>query len=486
MEIRKYGEGLIKALNQELYRNLAGLKEETDLKSIYESHPIFSDTDVFFSLKNTSPKGAEEEKGLKLILSLLAHSVIENKIAKLKDEILRIEATGEIRLDYKTIPYRSAPTEIKREARRTQREDIDRKRREIALKIEPLFLKILETAHGVASELGFSYISLCDEMEGLNLSEIEEKARIFLKDTEYAYRDLIKWFLLKRMELRLKDAKWHDICYLFSSFELKSEFPNIDLKALAKRCLNEMGIDIGEGIKADLSDRKGKISRPFCIPIEVPQNIVLSVYPVGSIEDYESFFHTLGIALIYRYRNPEDEFEFKRLTESSSEGVFGFLFRNLLLQPKWLRRYLKLDTGRDFLRFLYLKQLTMIRYYSGKLIYELSLHKDEDFRDKPDFYRQTLKEATLSDHNEDDYLDDFDLFFHTASYLRGCIIESELKWYLRENFDEEWWREKEAGDFIRNMWKEGGRVFSQDISKRAGFEQIDLASLMRFLGEVLG
>jgi hypothetical protein len=486
LDIRKDGEGFLKALSQELYWNLAGLKGEANLKAIYKAHPIFGDTDVFFSVKDTSPNDEEEEKGLKLILSLLARSVIENKTAELRDEILKAEARDEIRLDYKTIPYRSALAEIKIEAKRARREDIDRKRRETALRLEPLFLKTLEIAHDIASELGFSYISLCDELEKLNLSEIEEKAKLFLKDTEYIYRDLLKWFLMKRMELKLKDAKWHDLSHLFNSFELKSEFPKVDLKALAGKCLDEMGIDVSESIKTDLSYRRGKTSRPLCIPIEVPQNIMLSIYPIGGIGDYESFFHALGIALLYGHRNPEDELEFRRLTESASEGVFGFLFRNLLLQTRWLRRYLKLDTGNDFLRFLYLKQLMMIRYYSGKLIYELLLHKDEDFRSKSDFYKQTLKEATLSDYSEADYLDNLDPFFHTASYLRGCIIEAELKWHLREKFDEEWWREKEAGDFIRKMWREGGRITSQEISKRAGFERIDLTPLLRFFGEILG
>lgn len=485
LEIRKDGEGFLKALSQELYWNLAGLKEETNLKTIYKAHPIFGDPDVFFSVKDISSKDGEEEIGLKLILSLLARSIIENKTAKLRDEILKAEARDEIRLDYKTIPYRSALAEIKIEAKRARREDIDRKRRETVLKLEPLLLKTLEIAHGVASELGFSYINLCDEMEKLNLSEIEEKAKLFLKDTEYAYRDLLKWLLMKRMELKLKDAKWHDLSHLFNSFELKSEFSKIDLKALARKCLDEMGINAGEGINADLSYRKGKTSRPLCIPIDVPQNVMVSVYPVGSVEDYEAFFHSLGIALLYGHRNPEDEFEFRRLTESASEEVFGFLFRNLLLQPKWLRRYLKLEVGSDFLKFLYLKQLMMVRYYSGKLIYELLLHKDEDFRSKSDFYKQTLKEATLSDHSEADYLDNLDPFFHTASYLRGCIIEAKLKWHLREKFDEEWWREKEAGDFIRKIWSEGGRITSQEISKRAEFEQIDLTPLLQFLGEIL-
>jgi hypothetical protein len=193
----------------------------------------------------------------------------------------------------------------------------------------------------------------------------------------------------------------------------------------------------------------------------------------------------LGIALLYTHRNPEDNFEFKWLTEPISKGVFGFLFRNLPLQPKWLRRYLKLDVGSDFLKFLYLKQLMMVRYYSGKLIYELLLHQDEDFRSKSDFYKQTLKEATLTDYSEADYLDNIEPFFHTASYLRGCLIESELKWYLREQFDEEWWRKKEAGDFIRKMWEEGGRITSHEISKRAGFDQINLGPLLQFFVEVL-
>jgi oligoendopeptidase F len=136
-------------------------------------------------------------------------------------------------------------------------------------------------------------------MERLHVSEIEEEAKVFLKDTEYAYRDLLKWFLLKRMELKLKDAKWYDLSYLFNGFELKSEFPKTELKTLARKCLDEMGKDVGESIKVDLSDRRGKISHSLCIPTEPPQNILLSVYTIGSVEDYESFFGAWNCASIH-------------------------------------------------------------------------------------------------------------------------------------------------------------------------------------------
>src|ERR1700756_4473075 len=155
LEIRKDGEGFLKALNEEIYRNLAGLKKGSNLKAIYEAHPTLGDPGVFFSVKDISPKDEEEQKGLKLILSFLARSVVEGKTAKLRDEILAIETRDEIVLDYKTIPYRAALAEIKREPNRTRREEIDKKRREIVLRFEPLFLKLFETMHSTSSELGF-------------------------------------------------------------------------------------------------------------------------------------------------------------------------------------------------------------------------------------------------------------------------------------------------------------------------------------------
>ncbi|HSE84420.1 MAG TPA: hypothetical protein VLB01_07730 [Thermodesulfobacteriota bacterium] len=486
-DIGKEGERFLKAINRELYENLAGLKKASDLREIYKSHSSLVDPALFYSVKDLSPKDNEEEIGLRLILNFLARSVIGGKTARVKDEILTAELREAIRINGKAIPYRSTPAEIKREPKRIIREEIDKKRREKLLKINPLVLEVMDTMHSTSAELGFSsFIELCDKIEMLNLFKLEEKAKLFLNDTEYIYRDLLKWFLLKRMELQLKDAKSYDLESLFNSFELRAYFPKEDLKALAKAFLGEMGVEVGENIKTDLEERMGKISRPFSTAIQVPENIVLVIYPIGGIEDYESFFHELGISLSYGNAEREDVFEFRRLREAASTEVFGILFRNLLLQPRWLKRYLKLDTNSDFLRFLYLKQLTIIRLYCGKLIYELALHKDEDFKGKPDLYKQTLEKATLCEQNEEDYLNDVDRFFRSASYLKASIIESELKWHLRENFDEEWWREKAAGDFINKLWKEGGRTTSVEIATKVGLKELDLTRLLGFFRQVLG
>jgi len=475
VEIHRSGERLLREINQELYRNLSGLKKESKLSPIYKSYPNLLDPDFFISLEGSLTKDHDKEKGLKLLLGFLAKSIIERKTSTLKDKILTIETRAEIPLGSRRISYRSASAEIKREPRRKIREEIDEKRCGIALKLNPLLLEAL-----------FSYTTLCDEIEGINLSQLETNARLFLKDTEYIYRDLLKWFLLKRTELKLQDAKKHDLDFLFNSFELKANFPKRDLLAIARRCLDEMGIKVGENIRLDLEKRKGKNSSPITFPIEVPQKIMLVIYPIDGLEDYESFLHELGTSLYYGYRETEDEFEFRRLSEDSSREVFALLFQHLLLQPTWLRRYLKLDLGSDFIQFLYLKRLMIMRYLSGRLIYELMLHKDEDFKGKAESYRQIMKEAVLCECKEADYVNNVSPFFYTASYLIASAIEPELSLYLMEKYDEEWWRTREAGDFILKLWREGGRITSKEILKRVGFEELSFTLLLRSFQEVFG
>jgi hypothetical protein len=227
-DIGKEGESFLRSLNRELYENLAGLKKVSNLRDIYKSHSSLADPALFYSVKDISSKDNEEEIGLKLIVNFLARSVIGGKIAKVRDEILTAELREAIRINGKAIPYRSTPAEIKREPKRIRREEIDKKRREKLLKINPLVLEVIDMMHNASAELGFSsFTELCDEIEMLNLHKLEEKAKLFLDDTEYIYRDLLKWFLFKRIELQLKDAKGYDIDYLFNSFELRAYFPKM-------------------------------------------------------------------------------------------------------------------------------------------------------------------------------------------------------------------------------------------------------------------
>ena len=478
-EICETADRFLEALNLEKYNNLSGLKSESNLSDIFRNYPDFIDPGPFLSIKAIHPNNEIEETGLRLILSFLARTFIEGRSAKLRDQILNAESSALIIYDKRSIHYRSAMYEIKNEPKRLNREKLNRKRQEIVLSLNPLYLKLLETFNRDSEELGFpNYIKLCDDSEGIGLSELREKAKLFLSDTEYIYRDLLKWFLLRRMELKLDDVNLNDLHYLFSSFELRANFPKSLLESAAKSLLLEINIDLPGSINIDSEKRNWKIPRSFCLPIEVPNKILCSINPMGGVEDYESFFQTLGKALCYAYTEPGEPFEFRALRESTYLEVFSHLFKNLIYQPRWIKKYLKLDPGSDFIEFLHLRQLMTLRYYCGKLIYEFLIHENDENQDRPEYYLQILKEATLANHDKTDYLIDTEPFSHSAIYLKSSFIEASFRSFLREAFDEEWWRKKESGNLLLKLWENGGRVTSKDLAEKCGIKEIDSTPLI--------
>jgi hypothetical protein len=478
-EICEASERLLKKLNLEKYKNLSGLKSVSDQEEIFRKYPDFRDPGTFRSIKPIQACEETEKIGLRLIISFLAKTLLEGRSAKLRDRILNAECGALITYDKKSIHYRSVLDTIKNEPNKSIRKELDEKRRQVVSRLNPLYLKLFEAYNRDAAELGYpTYMKLCDDTDCLQLSKLTEEARLFLSDSDYIYRDLLKWFLLNRMELRLEGLSLNDLHYLFSSYELRANFPESLTVSIAKRLFSDMGIEFTGGLKIDSEKRGGKISGSFCSPLEVPNRILCSISPSEGVANYESFFQTLGKALYYAHTEPGGPFEFRILAEPTYLEIFSHLFKNLIYQPKWIKRYLKHDPGKDFLEFLYLRRLNGLRYYCGKLIYEFLIHGDGEYKDKSEHYSQTLKEATLANHDKADYLIDIEPFFYTAVYLNASLIEVSFRAFLREAFDEEWWRKKEAGYFLLNLWKDGGRITSKDIAEKSGVKRIDSTSLI--------
>ena len=478
-EIRAASDKLLKELNVEKYSNLSGLKLDSDQEGIFRKYPDFKDPGPFQSIKAREPEDANEEKGLRLIHSFLAKTYLEGASAKLRDQILNAESRAFITYDKRSIHYRSVLDRIKNEPKKSVRKELDEKRRELVSRINPLYLKLFETFNRESEELGFpTYMKLCDDADCLELSKLREMAKLFLSDTDYIYRDLLKWFLFKRMELKLEDLTSSDLHHLFSSYELRANFPESLTVLIAKRLFSEMGIEITKDLKIDSEKRSGKISGSFCLPLEVPNQILCSINPSGGVENYESYLRTLGKALCYSQTEPGESFEFRMLAEPKYLEIFSHLFENLIYQPKWIKRYLKRDPGRDFLEFLYLRKLSILRCYCGKLIYEFLIHEDGEYKDKSEHYSQTLKEATFAKHDKADYLIDIEPFFYSAVFVNASLIEVSFRSFLREAFDEEWWRKREAGHFLLNLWKDGGRITSKDIAAKCGIKEVDATPLI--------
>jgi GTP-dependent phosphoenolpyruvate carboxykinase len=68
--------------------------------------------------------------------------------------------------------------------------------------------------------------------------------------------------------------------------------------------------------------------------------------------------------------------------------------------------------------------------------------------------------------------------FYSADYLRAWIRHAQLRAYLIEEIGEDWWRRRETGDFLRELFAEGTRPSSEEIAARLGFDPFDTKPLI--------
>jgi len=90
------------------------------------------------------------------------------------------------------------------------------------------------------------------------------------------------------------------------------------------------------------------------------------------------------------------------------------------------------------------------------------------------------------EYPREEYLFDVDDGFYSAQYLRAWAFEAQLRSYLREDFDEEWYRLPKVGRFLVELWREGQRYTVEELARFIGAEGLDLGPLQEELLDALG
>ena len=78
-------------------------------------------------------------------------------------------------------------------------------------------------------------------------------------------------------------------------------------------------------------------------------------------------------------------------------------------------------------------------------------------------------------------LSDVDAFFYAACYIRAWALETHLRRVLRERFGEQWFDEREAGDFLKQLWRDGQRLPAHELLAELTGEELDFSALLEDL-----
>jgi hypothetical protein len=488
---RQDAQNFLSELDKEYYQHYAGLKEDLNIADIYSRYAsLFSKVnfEAIMELKNGAENDTEAKK-LSYLTRFCGEGLIENCAKELVDRIGEKEAKAAIDVEGQQVSYRYSDVLIANEPDKAKRDLIDDKRAAVTKNaLNPLLSQYWEAMHSQAKELGFSsYRKLFEFLKEQDFSILEGSMNSLLEQTEDLYKEHFGNLMQNEIGIHLQDSRRSDFAYLRRAAKYDKYFKKEILVSVFKDTLFQMGFDLDRqpNIILDIEERKNKSPRAFCATVKVPGEIYLVVMPKGGQDDFEAMFHEGGHAEHFANTKENLDFEFKFLGDNAVTEGYAFTLEHLMQSTSWLSGFLKMppDMSKRFVYFSNISKLWFLRRYAAKLKYELMLHDGKSLAGRDEIYRQILEDAVMMRYSPEDYLKDVDEGFYCTNYIRAWIFEAQLKDYMHRKFGYEWFAQKKAGSFLKEIWSYGQKYGPEEVLCQLDFKGLDISYLVENLKE---
>ncbi|NMO17165.1 peptidase M3 [Pyxidicoccus fallax] len=452
------------------YRHGAGLAPELPVSRLYASFPELSSPDTFAAANEALAKARTKDEPLvvrriQLVRELVATQVEEALAARPAEAVATLEAQARLPIDDQTLSFGEALASIPRESARGRRAVLERAVGNFLWEHRGPYGDRREASlHAVERLDAKDYPSLREDVTGIPFAKWAEAAAETLRRTEDAYRDVLA-YVLKKLDPLLRplpggDARRHDLQAALQAPWMEPFFRREDTFPAVARWLHEWGLtpNANGRIRIDDEARPGKASRPFVAVVRVPDEVRLVLQPRAGLDALGSLLHEMGHAQHRAHVSENLPVELRRLTDASVTEAYAALFERLLLSPGWLKRYLDLPSApaRDTVRLAAFQALTVLRRHCAKLSYELSLHTRGPSADRADEYADGQRQALFVEPHPGFFLHDVDPQLYVAHYLRAWALETRLTARLTERFNEDFWRNPAAAQWLKGLFARGG------------------------------
>ncbi len=480
-------EVFVSALDREYYLHFAGHKEAFEIEQIYERHASLFERPVVEALRDRLEMlDGEAERRCRYLLQLAVEGFIGQATKRQSTALAEREAALEIEVDGERESYRQASIVQSNEPDSDRRAEVEQARLKVMeSELNPLHREVLEQAHALAVDLGWSsYRRMYEDVKALDLEALARETRSFLEATGGRYRELVEPQLEAETGVGFDRLRRSDLPFFFRARTYDAMFPAGELTEVFGRTLTGLGValEAQENVHLDLEQRPRKSPRAFCAPVHVPDEVYLVIPRRGGRDDYAALFHEGGHTEHYASVEARLPFEFRHLGDNSVTEGFAFLFEHLVEDATWLESLLGRSDTASYLDYSRASKLIFLRRYAAKLDYELELHAGRrPLSEMPELYARSLEDATGVEWPAVSYLSDVDEGYYCANYLRAWAFEAQLRRHLRERFGPAWFERSEAGDMLRSMWRQGQRLNADELLEEITGEPLDFSVMV---GEV--
>ncbi len=483
-EYRAEADRFSAELLEEYYLHFAGLKETLDLAPIYERHADLTSLASCRWLEEGA-QGSPPWSGPLELWRFACEGFLGDVTREHEERVAQLEATLTTEVDGETIGFRMLRPTLANEPDRARREALDTARRELCRRINPVYEEALATVRDGARELGAGSVRELYERFGFPLGSLVEQCERLLADTEELYASSFERVLRTRVGLSLEEIRRWDVPRAMRAPTWDEGFRAGGMLPALEATLAGLGIELGSqrNVHLDLDERPTKSPRAFCAPIEVPGRVVLTIQPVGGLDDWEALFHEAGHTEHFAHTSAGLPVEARRLGDNAVTEGYAFLLQHLVTDPAWLTRRLDLARPEELAAESSAVLLYFVRRYCAKLLYELELHGGAGAESLPDRYVELQRTATLIEPAAEDYLADVDAGFYCTSYLRAWALESQLAAYLSESYGRAWFAERKAGSLLRELWNEGQGLDADAVAREVTGSELAFDAIAERIAE---
>jgi len=477
--LRRRGESLLIELAEAEQARHDGSGKFAGISSIYSRHTELASSEAMACTREASTaKGDEEASRRARMLWEMVASLMEGAITEpIEAERYVGETRTSVRLDAEALPFRTGLARVPNEPDRALRSQLSRALEHAIGSLDERLSRRVSACQELADGLGFpSYLALFSAVSGIDVAALVAEAETVLSSTEDAYRDLLEYALRKvnnPVELRPRgEAAAHDLTRFARLPILDNLFSSRRLLPSLQRLLEGMALDPdADGrIELDLENRAGKALEPYVATLDVPDEIVVSLRPLGGAGDYLRLYGAVGIAQSLASIAGDAPFEDRWLGDSSVTEGYGAWFEHLLLDAGYLQRALDADVraALEAARLVAVERFYRLRRLCGRLIYEQTLYREGPRSELRGFFRETMQKACLVEWSTEPWLWDVEPRLRVARQLRGIALEQVLHRALLEEADEDHWRNPRTGPFLERLWARGRRDDAAALARELG------------------
>jgi hypothetical protein len=468
---RDEAEEFVSALDREYYLHFSGQQDSFDIEPVYDAHSGLFTSDTVQALR---------ESGNRELLEFAVHGLVGRATKAEEAELARREASLELDVNGEKLPFRQAAVVQSNEPDSDRRAAIEDARLTlIESELNPLLREMLERSHALAKELGWrSMREMCEELSGIDLGRLERQTAGFLEATERQYEAVVTARLEAELGFGFERLRRSDFPFFFRAQSLDAAYVEERLLPSYSETVAGLGLE-GDGVRLDVEQRPKKTPRAFCAPVRVPDEVYLVIARHGGRDDYETLLHEGGHANHFAHMARELSMEHRYLGDNSVTECFAFLFQHLAANPAWLGSRLAVEDAETVEDQARAVKLVYLRRYAAKLAYELELQDEPPSLDAlREVYVRRLSAAMHVDWPGASWLSDVDSFFYAACYIRAWALETHVRRVLTERFGEQWFDEREAGDFLKQLWRDGQRLSADELLAELTGEELDFSALL--------